>query len=711
MKFDRTFLRSKVARRILMLFILCALLPIAALAFISFSHVTKQLHEQSQRRLHQASKAAGLAIFERLLFLEAELRMVASDPDARTTARIQTPSRGSGQNLTARFKGLELLSDAGGHRSVFGRTEDPPELNAAEKQHLSSGKTLVSSRHRPHFPSRIFMSRALDPQRPDRGILLGEINDTYLWGIGHENTLPPTTELCVLDHSNTVLICSFPGPPAFPEQVALTMARSASGQFAWRHEEKEYLANYWSIPLQFRFFTPKWTVVLSESKADVLAPMANFKKTFPLVILMSLWVVLLLSLIQIRRNLVPLERLQEGTRRIAMRDFESRVTVTSGDEFEELAASFNTMASRLGRQFNALTTMAEIDRAILSALDQKDIATTVLTRMRDILPCDGVSVTLVDSNATDTARTYTGDGTPRGETQVEGAALTPGEVQQLRENPESVFINAPRVPQYLAPLARRGITSFLTLPIFLNQRLSGIITLGHHDPPALSQEDLVQARQVADQVAVALSNARLIEELDRLNWGTLAALARAIDAKSAWTAGHSERVTTLALKIGQVLGLRPKELEVLHRGGLLHDIGKLGVPAAILDKPGKLTDEEAQLMREHVRMGARILEPIAAYAEVLPIVLQHHEWFDGTGYPNGLAGEAISVGGRIFAVADFFDALISDRPYRAGLDRDRVIEYIKQGAGRQFDPKVVQAFLEVMAQERGSRHTRPYTPP
>jgi HD-GYP domain-containing protein (c-di-GMP phosphodiesterase class II) len=135
---------------------------------------------------------------------------------------------------------------------------------------------------------------------------------------------------------------------------------------------------------------------------------------------------------------------------------------------------------------------------------------------------------------------------------------------------------------------------------------------------------------------------------------------------------------------------------------LLHDIGKIGIPAAILDKSARLTEEEFSLMREHPRKGARILEPIPAYAEVIPIVLQHHEWYDGTGYPDGLAGDAISLGGRIFAVADVFDALSSDRPYRAGLDRSRVMEMIAQGTGRQFDPKIVQAFLGVMAQEEGT---------
>ncbi|MFI5339965.1 MAG: HD domain-containing phosphohydrolase [Candidatus Methylomirabilales bacterium] len=239
----------------------------------------------------------------------------------------------------------------------------------------------------------------------------------------------------------------------------------------------------------------------------------------------------------------------------------------------------------------------------------------------------------------------------------------------------------------------------LVLPVFLKERVSAIIALGHRTPHAHSQDDVLQAQGLANQVGVALSNASLIEELAKLNWGTLTTLARAIDAKSAWTAGHSERVTELALRIGRTLGLRQKDLDVLHRGGLLHDIGKIGIPPEILDKPGRLGAEEVHAMRRHVLIGARILEPITAYAEVIPIVLQHHEWFDGNGYPNGLAGETISLGARIFAVADTYDALTSDRPYRRGLDRKRAIGIIEEGAGRQFDPKVVQAFLTLMDQE------------
>jgi putative nucleotidyltransferase with HDIG domain len=186
------------------------------------------------------------------------------------------------------------------------------------------------------------------------------------------------------------------------------------------------------------------------------------------------------------------------------------------------------------------------------------------------------------------------------------------------------------------------------------------------------------------------------KRLNRLNWGTLTALARAIDAKSPWTAGHSERVTEHALKLGRCFKLTQEELDNLHRAGLLHDIGKIATPAEILDKPGKLTEEEYQTICEHPKAGARILEPIEDYAEIVPIVMQHHERFDGKGYPNSLAGENICLGARILAVADVFDALISERPYRAGMDADQAIAIIKEGSGSQFDPKMVETFLAMM---------------
>jgi putative nucleotidyltransferase with HDIG domain len=221
----------------------------------------------------------------------------------------------------------------------------------------------------------------------------------------------------------------------------------------------------------------------------------------------------------------------------------------------------------------------------------------------------------------------------------------------------------------------------------------------------LSQRDFDNPIQVAshdefETLATAFNSLsttlkRQFSELEAFSLGSLAALARAIDAKSPWTSGHSERVTAVAVAIGAELGLPREEMSHLERGGLVHDIGKLATPPEILDKPGRLTPEEQAIMERHPMQGVRILEPIPAFAPLLPIVAEHHERWDGKGYPRGLAGEAIARTARVLAVADVYDALRSDRPYRDGLPHRRVIDIIVSGAGSQFDPAAVEAFLTI----------------
>jgi len=700
MKIDKTFLRSKVARRIFLLFISCALLPITVLAVLSFRHVTKQLNKQSQERLEQAAKAMSMHLFERLLFLEAGMEMVASNLESEDSSSLQPSAVEISDRLKERFEGLALVMDRGKTIPLIAFVPQPPPVTREEAEHLREGRSLITAEIRSSRRGVIFMRRLLAQTDPTKGLLVGQVSDYYLWRRGEENPLPPMTELLVLDHNGGVLLSTVSGPTSFPQGEVSNMIATHSGQFEWRQGEKEYVGRYLSLYMEKEFHLPKWVVVLCESKAHVLAPMARFKQIFPLVVLLALWVVLLLSISQIRRNLVPLERLQEGTKRIAARDFDSRVKVTSGDEFQELAESFNAMASRLGKQFNALTTMNEIDRSILSALDTRRIVNTILNRMRELFPCDCVALALFDAESSDAGLMHIQYGQSEGENWLAPVRLSTEDVEKLEDHREQLLMDIPKeFPEYLSPLAELDVELLLALPMFVSGRLSGLIVLGYLQPEALNEEDTVQARQLADQVAVAISNARLIEELDELNWGTLYALARAIDAKSNWTAGHSERVTELALKIGQAMGLDQNKLDDLHRGGLLHDLGKIGIPPEILDKAGKLTDEEYQLMREHVRIGARILEPIEAYAGIIPVVLHHHEYYDGSGYPDGLKGESIDLGARIFTVADHYDALISDRPYRAGLPREKVIGFIKEDSGTKFDPNVVRAFLEVMVQE------------
>jgi putative nucleotidyltransferase with HDIG domain len=524
-----------------------------------------------------------------------------------------------------------------------------------------------------------------------------------LWDV--EN-LPQDISVCVLDPSGRALFCSAESPSTFPAQIT----HSFSGAFEWKSDNREYLANYWNLPLESSFAATHWTIVSSETKPDVLAPLTRFKTSFLLVFLLTLWVVLLLSLVQIRRNLVPLAKLKEGTRGISLGNFQTRVEVNSGDEFTDLAESFNAMAGRIEKQMSSLKVVNEIDRAILSAWEIGKIVDVLSQRLGELIPHDLVSVNLFDSSVPLTALTYIYSPGPDSPRQTETVDATAQEMSELVSDSQVSILNGTKqLPSYLKPLRSRGMRYFLRVPIVLEGHPAAIFTLGHAFSSVWTDEDMGHARQLADQVAVALSNSRLVSELQQLHWGTLTALARAIDAKSPWTLGHSERVTNGAIKIAEAMGLPPKELDIMRRGGLLHDIGKIGTPADILDKPGKLTEEELRVMRDHVNIGARILQPIPRLADSMSIVLQHHEWVNGGGYPKGLAGEEITLHARIFAVADCFDALISDRPYRPGMPIKRVMQILQEGAGKQFDPRVLDVFRRIMEpeMERNEREDAP----
>jgi HD-GYP domain-containing protein (c-di-GMP phosphodiesterase class II) len=242
----------------------------------------------------------------------------------------------------------------------------------------------------------------------------------------------------------------------------------------------------------------------------------------------------------------------------------------------------------------------------------------------------------------------------------------------------------------------------IIVPLYNDDELIGAISVAVASHFVVVEEKLTVVRRIADRVGLGVANVRLLDRLNALSSGTLLAFARAIDANSPWTAGHSERVTQLALSLGRQLGLSQAELSTLYRGGLMHDIGKIGIPPAVLDKAGRLDDAERALIEKHPEIGERILRPIPAFADALGIVRSHHERFDGTGYPDRLSGEDIPWLARILAVADVFDAMASDRPYRKGLSHRATITMIEGNSGTHFDPKVVAALLALEVEENSA---------
>jgi putative nucleotidyltransferase with HDIG domain len=243
-----------------------------------------------------------------------------------------------------------------------------------------------------------------------------------------------------------------------------------------------------------------------------------------------------------------------------------------------------------------------------------------------------------------------------------------------------------------------GIRSVMCVPLRTTDQILGALYVDSRSGPGrFSEEDLELLAAIGNHTGVALHRVRLIGELERLLLDTVRAIAATIDAKDGYTHRHSERVAALATRIAAEMGLNTDTQEVAQLSALLHDVGKIAVPDSILNKPGKLTQEEFAEMRKHPVHGARILANIQSpmVSAVLPGVRYHHEKWDGSGYPEGLRGDEIPVLGRLLGVADFLDALTSARAYHSPKSVDEVVQLIANGAGSQFDPEIAAAVIRL----------------
>lgn len=242
----------------------------------------------------------------------------------------------------------------------------------------------------------------------------------------------------------------------------------------------------------------------------------------------------------------------------------------------------------------------------------------------------------------------------------------------------------------------RTVTT-ISKPIFVRRRIAAVINLRIENRLAKITPGMLDILSIlANSASSALTNFKLYEDLQVSYLEAITALAHAIEARDACTSGHTDRVVELAEQVARKLGWDDAQLANVEMGCTLHDIGKLGVPDSILNKPGRLTDEEFEIMRRHPALGLKIIEGIAALKPAIPYVIAHHERYDGGGYPNQLAGTEIPIEGRLLAVVDTFDAILSDRPYRKGATLSKAIQELIDHAGAQFDPVIVKAFLQLI---------------
>jgi putative nucleotidyltransferase with HDIG domain len=287
---------------------------------------------------------------------------------------------------------------------------------------------------------------------------------------------------------------------------------------------------------------------------------------------------------------------------------------------------------------------------------------------------------------------------------MSGLEMVP-HIKRISPNTVVVMISGLQTVESAIDALRLGAFDYMMKPFDLRQ-VEAVVkrALEHHDLIVSKQRYENQLESLVEQRTAELD--RALGSLENAYRSTLKALTAALETRDAETHGHSERVVTYSLRLGREYGLESQQMKALEFGSLLHDIGKIGVPDAILRKPAKLTEEEWVRMREHPLHGQQILRGIEFLKGAARVVAQHHEKWDGSGYPLGLGGEEIDICARIFSVADAFDAITSDRVYRRGKSYEAAAQELENWAGKQFDAKVVAAFHRVPKEDWEELHRR-----
>ena len=344
-----------------------------------------------------------------------------------------------------------------------------------------------------------------------------------------------------------------------------------------------------------------------------------------------------------------------------------------------------------------LDLLYEVGKMASSASEVSKMVDEIVTMTRQTLKAAASSVLLIDDKEQELFFEFA-DGAAGGVLKQARFSIQSGIAGWVARNGRPLIVNDVDSDQRFFGNVDR-VTGFVTrsvmcAPLVARGTIIGVVeVLNKEDGSGFNEQDLETLAAVAATAAIAIENSKLHQSVIDGYKGTIKALAAAIDAKDPYTCGHSQRVVEYVLTAGVALSLPQEELEVLEYAGILHDIGKIGIKDCILCKPGNLTEEEYCTIPEHPVIGANIIDGIPFLKSAKTLVLYHHERYDGAGYPEGLSGEDIPIGARLLAVADSFDSMTTERPYRAALSVKQAIRELRRCAGSQFCPVAVEAFI------------------
>jgi PAS domain S-box-containing protein len=383
---------------------------------------------------------------------------------------------------------------------------------------------------------------------------------------------------------------------------------------------------------------------------------------------------------------------------IAMRDITQRKQAE-----EEITRLFEESQRRL----NQVEALHSIDLTISASMDLRMTLNILLKHVESLLDVDAADILLLIPNSHQfkfsAGRGFHTDGLERASVRL-GTSFARRAVLERKTVVVSGGLVSQADQEFSKIYEREGFFAYTGVPLIAKGQTKGVLEVYHRSVHKSETEWLNLLETLAGRAAIAIDNTQLFNDLQQSNFeltlaydATIAGWSRAMDLRDKETEGHTQRVTDLTLKLARAMSISESQLTHIRHGALLHDIGKMGVPDNILLKADQLTDEEWEKMRKHPAFAYDMLSSIRYLQPALDIPYCHHEKWDGTGYPRGLKGEEIPITARIFAVADVWDAITSDRPYRKGWSKEEALEYIKEQSGKYFDPQVVEEFLSLIS--------------
>ncbi|MDX2176588.1 MAG: HD domain-containing protein [Candidatus Sumerlaeia bacterium] len=404
-------------------------------------------------------------------------------------------------------------------------------------------------------------------------------------------------------------------------------------------------------------------------------------------------------------NSIVTNSVQTGVFRVdALADKFSEIFDYYKDKAPESGQWENLDIVRMQRMLNSLKTLFTVSQTISQLIPLKELLAQVAQHLFEVFPAGENLVILLRDEATGAMRPVHASEREGGE--VHTMAISQTVLDQAVREKSTLIANDATADDRLSAsdsIVGLNVKSVMCAPLIVGERVIGAMYIDNRQVSVRYDEmDMELVTAFANQAAVAIDNARLCDDLQSSYHQTLQALVNAIEAKDPYTMGHTARVAKLSTALGRELGLNKERLERLRMAAELHDIGKIGVKEGIINKAGKLTDEEYEDIKLHVEMGERILKPITFLADLLPHIRGHHEKWDGTGYPDGLKGEQCTLEGRIIAMADAFDAMTSQRSYNKPLTWAQALERIRATSGKHFDPRLVDAFGRMMDRQAGT---------